>query len=594
MVSFGLVGLSEFGKRVCNVLDSDPEIDLLWAADSESDIEELADADWIYNCSSAECHYENALDFMARGCNVIMENPSTLSVAALKYLIEKAREYGVEIYFSMVYLFDEQVKSIDGPSHFVWSKSSEGEGLDSAFAALLFHDLYIYLSNLLPKDIRRLKPKKIKFLSPDNFSFELRGLDKVAKFEYSRTSSSANLRSLNEIEIDSSQPDTLSKMLSHILMSKNTTSNKTLALNTMILMEAIRKVVFPNKVVIGAGAFGCCSAISLSAKGYNVDLIERNSEIMQEASSINQYRVHRGYHYPRSDETVFQCKESSPHFENKFRRALVDRRQHSKSYYAIASEKSKVKPEEYIKFLDRHNLQYCEKDIGLTGVDLTVQVTERLYDPFRLKELLANRIFSMGVNLKTSQNATKATLNDYSGGVIATYASQGYWDRSKNNYQFELCEKPIVRLPKRYRGISVVIMDGPFMCIDPYGSTDLHVLGNVVHAVHKTSYGDNPIIPKEYTKLLNSGCVTPPDNLTNINLFIQSAVKYFPRMAEAEYIGSMYTIRAVESNRDHDDARLSSLHMLDEKFIKIFSGKICTSIDMATKATVQIMKEMQS
>ena len=58
--------------------------------------------------------------------------------------------------------------------------------------------------------------------------------------------------------------------------------------------------------------------IALGSKGYNVDLIERNPQIMQEASAINQYRVHRGYHYPRSDQTVSQCAQSYPTFEKKF------------------------------------------------------------------------------------------------------------------------------------------------------------------------------------------------------------------------------------------------------------------------------------
>lgn len=119
------------------------------------------------------------------------------------------------------------------------------------------------------------------------------------------------------------------------------------------------------------------------------------------------------------------------------------------------------------------------------------------------------------------------------------------------------------------------------MCIDPYLDTGLHVMGNVVHAIHSTSNGDRPIVPEEYDKLLNKGCVMPPRELTNFELFIKSASRFFPEIVKAEHMGSMYTIRAVECNRDHDDARLTTLSKLDENFYKIFSGKVCTSVGVA-------------
>ncbi len=55
--------------------------------------------------------------------------------------------------------------------------------------------------------------------------------------------------------------------------------------------------------VIGGGIFGITTAVILGNE-HNVELFEKNDDILKSASGSNQYRVHRGYHYPRSAETV--------------------------------------------------------------------------------------------------------------------------------------------------------------------------------------------------------------------------------------------------------------------------------------------------
>ena len=122
MISFGLLGVGKFGSRVRRVLEDESIIDLHWVADSRCVAAELSSVDWVYICSSSECHYENALVFIMKGSNIILEKPPTLNVIALKHLVDKASEYNVKIYFSMVYLFDNQAAGIKSPSRFNWQK----------------------------------------------------------------------------------------------------------------------------------------------------------------------------------------------------------------------------------------------------------------------------------------------------------------------------------------------------------------------------------------------------------------------------------------------------------------------------------------
>ncbi len=164
--------------------------------------------------------------------------------------------------------------------------------------------------------------------------------------------------------------------------------------------------------------------------------------------------------------------------------------------------------------------------------------------------------------------------------VIATYSDINQLLDDKKWYQFELCEKPVVKLPKIFENTSIVIMDGPFMCLDPYGD-EYHVLGNVKHAIHMWNNGTEPFWDSEYTKYINKGLIKNPEpKLTKIDKFIESGVKYFgDEFADLEHIGSMYTFRAVLANRDHDDARPTLVNHEGDNVYTLFSGKIDTCVN---------------
>ena len=76
--------------------------------------------------------------------------------------------------------------------------------------------------------------------------------------------------------------------------------------------------------VIGAGIFGSTVAVKLAEAGFGVDLYEKEGDILQAASGINQYRLHRGYHYPRSKETALSSKKPRSRFaKNMGKRCLT-------------------------------------------------------------------------------------------------------------------------------------------------------------------------------------------------------------------------------------------------------------------------------
>ena len=100
--------------------------------------------------------------------------------------------------------------------------------------------------------------------------------------------------------------------------------NRKVSLNAIRLSQKVRDTISPKALVVGGGVFGLTSAIELSNNGYLVDVKEKSNTIMGGASSINQYRLHKGYHYPRSKETAQECLDGLYSFKRKYEDCVVN------------------------------------------------------------------------------------------------------------------------------------------------------------------------------------------------------------------------------------------------------------------------------
>ena len=89
--------------------------------------------------------------------------------------------------------------------------------------------------------------------------------------------------------------------------------------------------------------------------------------------------------------------------------------------------------------------------------------------------------------------------------------------------------------------------------------------------------------------MLDNGIIKNP-NHTNYDKFIESTIEYFPEIKNAEYVGSMFTIRAVPPRADDTDERPTLVTKVNEKIISIFSGKITTCVE-AARETEKIIQE---
>lgn len=576
MLRVGIVGKGYFGKKLYDKLSSFTEV--VFFTGRELDIDH--EVDWVVIASSTDSHYELCKTFLNKGVNVFVEKPMTLSYKHSKELVELSKKVGVRFYVDDVFLWHPMTKTLENTQisdlEFHWNKY--GSFTDNVFNNLAYHDLYLalHLNGNLDGDV------KVELNRVNEKVFWVGD----TKFSYNRISDTKQKYVVNGGEVyDYATPqDPLELMLRGVFSEEvDFDQNLNMSLEVHKVLDKLNEHK-PKVAVVGGGIFGVSSALKLC--DLDVTLFERNSDILSEASATNQYRLHRGYHYPRSIDTAISANKGTQTFVEEYPCEIPQ----TKQYYAIASKNSKVSTEDYESFMKEVSLNYDVVDLDLVSdinVDKVYLANETLFDPCELYKICKDRLDESDVELRLNTEFTPSMVDSYDYVVNCTYSNLNQINDDNQVYQFEVCEKPLLKLSDKYKGIGIVVMDGPFMCIDPYSDTDYHIMGNVVHAIHETNVGEYPIVSDELKSVLNKGLVRNP-KVTNIDKFIESASEFFD-MEGVEHIGSMFTIRTVLANRDHDDARPSIVKKHNQKLYSIFSGKISTAVDTSSELERYIM-----
>lgn len=569
MVKVHIIGKGKWGSIIENAI---------------SDMVEFVnpyEADWVIISTPNDLHYEQTLFWLSQGKNVFCEKPLTLTSESLDSLYELADDNEVKLYVDDVFDWRNDYELNGKADVFEWTKPNNNK--TNFLERLAYHHFYIWL-----KDKQDYKVKSINGGDYGNFQVLLEDGTR-ATFQYS-TRGEEYAHVINRKDMGGYQGNPMRDMFKSIFEdTADLEQNRINTMNATYLLEQVRNVIYKKALVVGAGVFGLTSAIALSHNGYDVVVREKEDDLMKGASSINQYRLHKGYHYPRSIETAQECQRGLQTFKRKYESSVVNGNiQH---LYSIASEGSLVSGDEYKNFLEKVGLEYYERE-PMPNCDLTIQANEELFNPEQLILSLHKKLYSSGIKVYVNSEVKSLDEEKFDVAVIATYSQINQLLDEKKEYQFEVCEKPVVRLPKIFENLSVVVMDGPFMCLDPYVNNS-HVLGNVVHAIHETNIGTKPIVSEELKPYLNKGLIRNP-KITNIDKFIESGKKYFgDEFEDLEHIGSMYTIRTVLSNREQDDSRPTLVEKVNDNVYTLFSGKIDTCVDAANQLIKRIQGEIK-
>ncbi|RDD63159.1 FAD-dependent oxidoreductase [Ferruginivarius sediminum] len=337
--------------------------------------------------------------------------------------------------------------------------------------------------------------------------------------------------------------------------------------------------------IAGAGIYGATAAIWLARRGHAVTLFDPLG-LLNAASAINQFRVHRGYHYPRSPETIAEVLESRQAFIAEYQTAIVSGKAH---YYAIPREGSLVSCAEYEAAMARFDLPLEESRPGWMDFDFIercYRVEESFYDPSILRELLRVRLRDLGVECRRERFGPELE-GKYDACIYATYANAHGEAGIFGQMRRQVAEKVLIEVPAPLRDISLVIVDGAFTAFDHYPGRSEAQFGSARFSNRWTTLDPGEPVPAAYADLINCGGFRPVA-CTNFTAMREDAMRAVPAIEEARYLGSRFTCRMVEHDPGTDRRVLRIAESPDGRVFHVFSGKVVGAVKAAEQLAGRI------
>ncbi|MDC8993949.1 NAD(P)/FAD-dependent oxidoreductase [Mycobacterium marinum] len=333
--------------------------------------------------------------------------------------------------------------------------------------------------------------------------------------------------------------------------------------------------------VVGAGIFGVSTALSLARDGWRVDLVERSSDILTGASGCNIFRLHRGYHYPRSLATAVESRDSERSFRAEYNQAIIDGTHHM---YAVAAEGSLVTGAEFMAHCAAANLPVeptSHPAVKQSAVQLLVSAKESRIDPNRLALTARSKLLSAGVNVRTHTPADPKIQDRYDFVVLAANHGNNSllaeFGIPVQRRQFEVCEVAVLEGVES-GDIDIVVIDGPFVSLSPYGrNTGQFLLYDVEHSVRHRTVATVFEPPSDTSAPLATGAPVPmPDSA--VTAMLDSASRFVRGLRHARHVGSLLSVRTVLPDVDGTDERPTLIKWHTDTTLSIFSGKIVTAV----------------
>lgn len=236
--------------------------------------------------------------------------------------------------------------------------------------------------------------------------------------------------------------------------------------------------------IIGGGFYGCYLAYKLLKEkkiNLSIDIFEKNTDLLQEAASNNQWRLHLGYHYPRSNKTIEQCVIGAKKFTSDFKKFIS----YPKYNLYLIHNNSKTSFNEFVKIFKKFKLNFKKFDIkklkviknideysGALNTKEGVIKFDKL-NQYLKKKIKSNckvylntkvkKIISSNSNVIDSKNNTYGKYNFI---LNCTYINPNLSNKNKFSIKYEIAG--MVEMNNIIqKNIALTIMDGNYVSIYP-------------------------------------------------------------------------------------------------------------------------------
>jgi hypothetical protein len=234
-----------------------------------------------------------------------------------------------------------------------------------------------------------------------------------------------------------------------------------------------------NILIIGTGWNGLHLAHKLQNE-HLVEVVEAGQDIFQKASGFNQFRHHKGYHYPRSFNTRKMILDNSLIFENEYGFCLKDI---ESAYYGISVEDTNILDfETYTQIFsdDNYNFTKCGAN-DFQNISGLIKTDEKLIDTEIVSSFFRKTIQNIQFNRKIFQHDMSFLKRKYDLILDCTNA-----DLFLDNCLRKIKARLLIYESTRPINFSLTIVDGPYFSIYPY-KDNLFTVSDVIFSHQRMS-----------------------------------------------------------------------------------------------------------
>ena len=236
--------------------------------------------------------------------------------------------------------------------------------------------------------------------------------------------------------------------------------------------------------IIGGGFYGCYIAKKLKDKFKSkiiIHIFEKNKKLIREAGRNNQYKLHLGYHYPRSFYTIRQTINGSKKFKKEFERFIY----YPKKNIYLIHKNSRVSAKKFFKIYKKFKLKIKEFDIkrlyflkNQNDFEKAFQTEEGVIKFDKLNNYLIKKverncsvfknkyIKSINSSLGLLTDSNNKVYSEYDYIINCSYTNPNMGIEKKFNLKYELAGMLKFQNPFKEK-IGISIMDGKFVTLYP-------------------------------------------------------------------------------------------------------------------------------
>jgi hypothetical protein len=243
-------------------------------------------------------------------------------------------------------------------------------------------------------------------------------------------------------------------------------------------------------LIIGAGWYGCHLAHILQKKNIEFVIVDKTNKIFEGSSSKNQNRLHLGFHYPRSEETIIESLNGHDKFLELYSDLV---HAFEKNLYFISSKNSKIDAETYVKTMKKYTNRFSEYSdilpIEIENVDNPViQVEEKLINPFKAQKFFRDTLNPFFVKIENDDafNSIDGIVQHFNKkfDLVINCTYNHLQPISYDHFELYVTLVYKINTPDTF---AYTVMDGAFFSIYPYDTENkLYTVTSVVHGVAYT------------------------------------------------------------------------------------------------------------